>query len=51
MGLAIPRQIHSIEEDKLRNERVSFGGMVKEVCWAFALQFVLYSFFPKAVEF
>jgi len=35
MCLAIPGQIQSIEERSLRNGRVSFGGMVKEVCLAF----------------
>jgi len=35
MCLAIPGQIKSIEEGKLRNGRVSFGGMVKDVCLAF----------------
>lgn len=35
MCLAIPGQIQSIEEGELRNGRVSFGGMVKDVCLAF----------------
>ena len=35
MCLAIPGQIQSIEDGELRNGRVSFGGMVKEVCLAF----------------
>ena len=35
MCLAIPGQIQSIEEGELRNGRVSFGGMVKDVSLAF----------------
>ena len=35
MCLAIPGQIQSIEEGELRKGRVSFGGMVKEVCLTF----------------
>ena len=35
MCLAIPGQIQSIEAGELRNGRVSFGGMVKDVCLAF----------------
>lgn len=35
MCLAIPGQIQSIEDSDLRNARVSFGGMVKDVCLAF----------------
>ncbi len=35
MCLAIPGQIQRIEEGELRNGRVSFGGMVKDVCLAF----------------
>lgn len=35
MCLAIPGKIESIEDGELRNGRVSFGGMVKDVCLAF----------------
>lgn len=35
MCLAIPGQIQSIEDGELLNGRVSFGGMVKDVCLAF----------------
>lgn len=35
MCLAIPGRIESIEDGELRNGRVSFGGMVKDVCLAF----------------
>ncbi len=36
MCLAVPGEVLSVGEDPLRMGRVSFGGVVKEVCLAYA---------------